>query len=180
MYGKGKKLSKLKTRKQFEEIKINSNRNPFELKKKKKKETKDRITRDIRTLFEEEGSYKSKRVINFWNNNYNEYESNGDGNKNLSLEEYLNKIKPYLRDIIIDLQESDTRKIQLAVEINFISSKDVEKECEMDSKSDNIKFTSYNDANEVVDVLCKSLRSRYLGNLKASMEESEFIFHSFN
>ena len=39
---------------------------------------KDRITRDIRTLFElEEGKdyYKPKRVRNFWNNNYTEYES---------------------------------------------------------------------------------------------------------
>ena len=34
--------------------------------------------------------------------------SNGNRNKNLSLEEYLYKIRPYLRDIIIDLQESDT------------------------------------------------------------------------
>ena len=30
-------------------------------------------------------------------------------NKNLSLQDYLNKIKPYLRDIIIDLQESDLK-----------------------------------------------------------------------
>ena len=30
---------------------------------------------------------------NFYNNNYIEYESNGDRNRNLSLDEYLNKIK---------------------------------------------------------------------------------------
>ena len=54
--------------------------------------------------------YKPERVSNFWNNNYVEYESNGNRNRNLSLEEYLNKSKPYLRDIIIDLQESDTWK----------------------------------------------------------------------
>ena len=65
------------------------------MKKKKKKK-------------EEEHYYKLKRISNFWNNNYTEYESNGDRNKILSLEEYLNKIKPYLRNIIIDLQESDT------------------------------------------------------------------------
>ena len=68
-------------------------------KKKKRKEIKDRIIkdtiiRDIRTLFEEEDCYKPKRVSNFWNNNYVKYESNGDINKNLSLEEYINKIKP--------------------------------------------------------------------------------------
>ena len=35
-------------------------------------------------------------------------DSNGDKNRNLSLDEYLNKIRPYLRNIIIDLQNSDT------------------------------------------------------------------------
>ena len=41
-------------------------------------------------------------------------------NTNLSLDEYLNKIGPYLRNIIIDLQNSDTWKIQLTIAINFI------------------------------------------------------------
>ena len=35
-------------------------------------------------------------------------DSNGDKNRNFSLDEYLNKIRPYLRNIIIDLQNSDT------------------------------------------------------------------------
>ena len=65
--------------------------------------------RDIRTLFEqEEDYYKPKRVNIFWSNNYIEYESNGDENRNVSLDEYLYKIEPYLRNIIIDLQNSDT------------------------------------------------------------------------
>ena len=42
---------------------------------------------------------------------------------NLSLDEYLNKIKPYLKNIIIDPQNSNTQKIQLTVAIYFISSK---------------------------------------------------------
>ena len=48
----------------------------------------------------------------------------------------------------------------------------------MHSKSDNIKFMSYNDAIEVVDELFKPLRSRYQDNLEKSMRESEFIFDS--
>ena len=39
------------------------------------------MIRGIRTLFEEQeknGYYKTKRVSNFWNNTYIEYESNGD------------------------------------------------------------------------------------------------------
>ena len=40
--------------------------------------------------------------------------------KKFLLEEYLNKMEPDLRNIIIDLQESDTWKIQLTISINFI------------------------------------------------------------
>ena len=80
-----------------------------EIRKKKEindKLIKDRIIRDIRVLFEqqqEEDYYKPKRVSNFWNDNYIEYESNGDRNRNLSPDEYHNNIKPYLKNIIIDL-----------------------------------------------------------------------------
>ena len=69
------------------------------------------MIRDIRTLFEQgEDYYKPKRVNSFWNNNYIEYESNGDKNRNLSLDEYLNKIEPYLRNVIIDLQNSERKR----------------------------------------------------------------------
>ena len=58
---------------------------------------KDGILRDIRILFEQEENdkyyCKPKRVNNFWNNNYIQYDRNGIKNKNLSLEEYLNKIE---------------------------------------------------------------------------------------
>ena len=50
---------------------------------------KDKMIRDINTLLEqqEEYYYKLVRVGNFWNNIYNEYESNLNTNKNLSLRE---------------------------------------------------------------------------------------------
>ena len=48
----------------------------------------------------------------------------------------------------------------------------------MHSKSNNFKFTSYNDVNEIADELFDSLRSRYQDNLEKSMGESEFIFDS--
>ena len=83
-----------------------------------------------------------------------------------------------MRDIITDLQESDTWKTRLTVTINVISSKDAEEERVMHSKSSNIKCTSYIYANEVVDELFKSLNSRYQGNLGTSMIESDFIFGS--
>ena len=68
------------------------------------------------------------------NNHYNKYKTNGDRNKNLSLEKYLNKIKSYLKDLIISFQESDTWKVQLTITINFMSTKNVEKQHVIHSK----------------------------------------------
>ena len=58
--------------------------------------------------------------------------------------------KPYLRDIIINLQKSDTWKIQLTIAINFISSKDDNEEYVIHLKNNNIEFMSYDNTNEVV------------------------------
>ena len=95
-----KNRKETKIQNQSEENKINSIRNLFILKNKKNKNKngiiKDSIIRDNRILFEEkyDDYYKPKRVSNSWNHNYIEYESNENRNKNLSLEEHLNKIKP--------------------------------------------------------------------------------------
>ena len=92
-------LSKPKIQKQSEENIIKSVRNLFIL---KKKEIKDRIIGNIKILFQREDDYyKLKRVSKFWNNDSVEYGSNGDRYKNLSLQDYLNKIKPNLRDKIV-------------------------------------------------------------------------------
>ena len=131
------------------------------------------------TLFEQqEGYYKPKIVSSFLNNNCIEYESNGDKNSNLSLDKFLNKIKSYLRDIIIYLQSSDAWKIQLTIAINFISSKDTGEESVMHSTSDSIKFRPYNDECQVVNELFESLRSKYQDNLETSMRGSDLIFDS--
>ena len=83
-----------------------------------------------------------------------------------------------MRDIIIDLQSSDTWKIHLIIAINFISSKDTEEERVMHSTSVNIKFTPYNNENEVVNELFDLLRLKYQDNLNTSMRGSDFIFDS--
>ena len=51
----------------------------------------------------------------------------------------------------------------------------------MHSMGYNIKFTSYDDANEVIDELFESPRSRYQGNLETSIlfrRGSDFLFDS--
>ena len=96
--------------------------------KKEVKEIKDIVPRSIKNPFEydkkEENYNKPLRANNFWNNDYIKYKGNGDKSRILSVEEYLEKIRPYLRDIINDLKQSGPWKIQLTTTINFISSKD--------------------------------------------------------
>ena len=59
----------------------------------------------------------------------------------LPVEEYLNKVRPCLRDLVNDLKQSDTWKIQLTITINFISSKgDNDEDHVMHSKSDNRNY----------------------------------------
>ena len=83
-----------------------------------------------------------------------------------------------MRDLIINLQNSDTWKIQLTIAINFISSKDAKEECVMHSKGKIMKLTSYNDVNKIVDDLFDPLCLTYQDNLETSMREKDFIFDS--
>ena len=46
----------------------------------------------------------------------------------LSIKDYRDEIKPYLRDIINILKRSDTWKIQSIIVVNFIPSKDTDNE----------------------------------------------------
>ena len=89
---------------------------------------------------EKKDYYKPLSVGKFWNTNYIEYESNGDRNKTQSTEEYLEKIRPYLINIINNLKKSDTWKVQLAIAISFIFSKDTDKEYLMHWKNENIEI----------------------------------------
>ena len=65
-----------------------------------------------RVIRHQEPFYKPVRVGNIWSSNYIEYGINVDRNKTLSVEEYLNKIRPYLKNIINDLKDSDAWKMK--------------------------------------------------------------------
>ena len=119
-----KKLLKPKIKKESKDHIIKNIRNHFNLEKENKL-IKDKIISDIRNLLELENEdyCKQIRVGNLCSSNYIEYESNGDRDKNLSIVAYLDKIKQYLKDIIIDLQTSNSWKIQLTTAINFFVPK---------------------------------------------------------
>ena len=131
--------------------------------KKPERQSKNKIIETIENriirenLFEQEQEkyYKPVRVGNFYSNNYIKYESDGYlKNQTLSTEEYLDEVKPYLKDMINDLKKSDTWKIQLTVEINIVPSKDTDVEHEIHSRSDNLRNQIYDKEDEVIEELC--------------------------
>ena len=79
--------------------------------------------------------------------------------KRYQLKHILNKIKPYLKNIINDLKKSDAQKIQLPLAINFVSSKDNDEERAMRSKSDNIEIMIDEKIDEAIEKLFESLLS---------------------
>ena len=87
----------MRLKKEIDDAAIKDIRNLFRL-KKENEPIKCKVIRDIRNLFEhdEKEDY------------YIEYESNGDRNKALLIEIYLNEIRPYLKGIINNLKKSAT------------------------------------------------------------------------
>ena len=76
----------------------------YKVEKKKDNGINDNALKDMRIMFESDNKdyYQPVRFTNAFDDNFIEYESNGDKDKTLSIEEYLDKIIPYLGDIIND------------------------------------------------------------------------------
>ena len=64
------------------------------------------------------------------------------------VEEYLNKIKPYLRDLVNYVKQSDTWKILLTITNNYFFI-DNDEECVMHSKSDTLEIMKCDEADEI-------------------------------
>ena len=87
--------------------------------------------RDIENVFDnidDDDYYKPILVKSSFDENYKCYESRGDKDKKLSIEQYLDMIKPYLSDLINENKaieiSSNEWKIQINMHINFVSSND--------------------------------------------------------
>ena len=89
--------------KEIEKNLLELEKNLFKQKKYYDDDIKYKGIRDVRNLFDlsiDEDYYKPIKTNDSFNNNYIEYESKGDKDKTLSIKEYLDKIRPYLSDII--------------------------------------------------------------------------------
>ena len=138
---------------------------------------KVRISRDTKKNFELE-KVRSLLQTNkgFYSNNYVEYADNGDRNKALFIEDYLDKIRPYLKDIVNNIKISDTWKIQLTLASNLMSSKDTGEERLTHSKSGKVEIIINGNADEVIEEISKLLFSIYQIGSETAKEGSSFIF----
>ena len=104
--------------------------------------------------------YKPTIVKSSYNNTYIEYRSEGD--KLLTIEEYLNLIEPYLRELINNHKNKDEWKIQLTTQINFISLRPGSDEIRvMHTRKVNEEFMNGSDTDEIIKELFKTLLQRY-------------------
>ena len=88
-------------------------------------------------------------------------------------------LKVHSRDEVINYEtQFGEWKIQLTMQINFISSKDSREIRTMHTKSDNIEIMMGSETDDITDELFKSLQQKYQEGLEESMRESEFIFNS--
>ena len=81
-----------------------------------------------------------------------------------SVEEYLNQIRPYFKDIINNFKKSDMWKIQITIANSFISSMDNDEKHVMHSKSDGIEILMNDEADEFIKKIFDSLKNRYQNN----------------
>ena len=157
-----------------------------------------KVIRDVGNLFNqstnEEDYYKPiKTNIVFDNeNNYMEYESKGDKNKNLSVKKYLRMIRPFLSDMMNDHKTQEIWKVlsnnnvidqgewktQLSIIIKE-SSKDSDEIRTMHTEGDNIYYDGWW-RDEIIEELFKSLLQRYREGLEESMKGSAFVFNSID
>ena len=154
----------------------------------------------IRRLFKgfDRDYYKSIRTnygFGGANNNYIEYKSREDRYENLSPEEYLKMIRPYLRDLINnhkplmelndeasddDDSERGELKILLVIQNNFISTKNFEDTCTVYSSSKPVEVFMGSDTSNAIDRLFNTISQRFQQAIETSIKEggSEFTNES--
>ena len=138
--------------------------------------------KDIENLFKisiDKDYYKPKLNKSGYNKNYAQHESKGG--KILSLKEYFNLIEKYLRELLEEYKQKGEWKVQLTIEVHFISLKPGSDETRiMYTRSDNIEIMFGDDNDDIIEQLFESLLQKYEENLQNKMRGSEFEFDGVN
>ena len=102
-----------------------------------------------------------------------QYESKGG--KILTLKEYFNLIEKYLKELIEEYKPKGEWKVQLTIEVNFISLKPGSDEIRiMYTRSDNVEIMLGDDNDDIIEQIFELLLQKYEENLQNKMRGSEF------
>ena len=97
------------------------------------------------------------------------------------LKEYLALIEKYLRELIEEYKLKGEWKVQLIIEVNFISLKPGSDETRiMYARSDNVEVMFGDDNDDIIEQLFESLLQKYEENLQNKMKGSDFEFDGVN
>ena len=99
----------------------------------------------------------------------------------MALKEYLALIEKYLRELIEEYKLKGEWKVQLKIEVNFISLKPGSDETRiMYTRSDNVEIMFGDDNDDIIEQLFESLLQKYEENLQSKMKGSDFEFDGVN
>ena len=99
----------------------------------------------------------------------------------MSLKEYLNLIEKFLRELIEEYKLKGEWKVQLIIEVNFISLKPGSDETRiMYTRSNNIEIMFGDDNDDIIEQLFESLLKKYEENSQNKMRGSEFEVDGVN
>ena len=139
------------------------------------------VIKDIESLFsvdiDDDDYYKTILTRSSVKNNYKYYESRGDKNKNLSVNQCLYMFVPYLRDLI-NYHKTNKWKIPINMQVNFSFSKDTRETSTIFAWSDNEKIRSGNETDDIIKGLFKSFLNNYQKKEIVLRNRSDFVFES--
>ena len=117
-----------------------------------------------------------------FNENYKYYESRGDKDKKLLIEQHLDMFKPYLSDLINENKTIETSSnewnIQINMHINFVSSNDTGEIRTVFVWSDNEEIRLGNETDDIFKRLINSFFNNYQKEEIILRNESNFVFES--
>ena len=120
--------------------------------------------------------YKPILAKQSFDHNYEFYACTGNKNKESSLKQYIDKVLPYLGDLIN--KKKDNQKIQLDVGINMGYNINSKKKYTIYIKSKNIESFPGNDVNDIITELTDSLFENYEERLQILNNGSDFVYES--
>ena len=108
------------------------------------------------------------------------YKSRGNKDAKLTLYEYFDKIKPYLKGMINDYKSKDEWKIQITMGIIFVSFIGKNETQVMHTKSDNMEIMTGIDTSDAINELIDFFVKRYQEGLETKIKGSSYIFEGID